>query len=167
MKHEAVNDEFVSLVDENKKIIYKIVHLYTNNVDLQRDLEQEILIQLYLSLPKFKNESKLSTWIYRVALNTTISFLRKERKYNDNNISYDQSVFEIAENNDNVVAKEHVQQLYQQIDQLDNIDKALLLLYLDDKSHREISQILGITESNVGTKINRLKLKLKQESNNY
>ena len=87
MGRETGNDGFVSMVDENKKIIYKILHLYTNIADLQRDLEQEILLQLYLSFPKFKNESKISTWIYRVALNTAISFLRKERKYSANNVS--------------------------------------------------------------------------------
>lgn len=167
MKPDSMKEEFVTSIDEHKKIIYKILHLYTHNSDLQRDMEQEILLQLYLSFPKFKNESKISTWIYRVALNTAISFLRKEKRYNDNNLSYDQSVFEIADNNENAGAMEHIKLLYQQIDGMNNFDKALLLLYLDDKSHREISQILGISESNVGTKINRLKLKLKEKNTNY
>lgn len=166
MGRETGNDGFVSMVDENKKIIYKILHLYTNSADLQRDLEQEILLQLYLSFPKFKNESKISTWIYRVALNTAISFLRKERKYSANNVSYDQSVFEIADHTENSAFGEHLKLLYRQIDGMNNFDKALLLLYLDDKSHREISQIMGFSESNVGTKINRLKLKLKEKNTN-
>jgi len=124
-------------------------------------LKQEILIQLWKAFPKFRNESKLSTWIYRIALNTAISNLRKEkRKVKSQEITEncrEINMFQEAE------LKEEVIQLYRLIYSLNDLEKAIILLYLDDQSYSEIAEIVGITETNTATKISRIKSKLKNQ----
>jgi len=158
-------EEFIKSVNEYKGIINKISFAYTNNIDDRNDLKQEILIQLWKSYPKFNHKSKISTWIYRVALNTAISNLRKaKRKKREMELS--KKHYQIANPNERSEYDDNLKKLYELIYRLNDLERAIMLLYLDDQSYCEIAEIVGISETNVATKINRIKLKLKSQFNN-
>lgn len=157
-------NKFIKMVNENQAIIKKVCFVYTNNIDDRLDLKQEIIIQLWKAYQKFNHRSKLSTWIYRIALNTAISNFRKakrkipckELKPNDYQIPGIENDFEM---------KENIIKIYRLIYQLNDLDKAIILLYLDDQSYSVIAGIVGISETNVATKISRIKSKLKDQFN--
>jgi len=156
---------FITTIDTHKKIIYKIVNSYCQNKEDRKDLEQEIIIQLWNSFDKYNAEYKYSTWMYRIALNVAISFYRKEKKWSVKNDFYNEdSIYRIDEEYENETELEYNIKLLQEfINNLNELNKALMLLYLEEKSYDEIAEILGITKTNVATKISRLKLKLKKE----
>jgi RNA polymerase sigma factor (sigma-70 family) len=156
--------EFIKVVNENQAILNKICFGYAKNAEDRHDLQQDILIQIWKAYPKFKHESQLSTWIYRIALNTAISNFRKEkRKIQGSELSHDN--YQIPEVHDNAELDGNITVLYQLIYQLNDLEKAIMLLYLDDQSYKKISEIVGITETNVATKISRIKSKLKDQFN--
>lgn len=157
-------DKFVSTIDTHKKIIYKIVNSYCRNKEDRKDLEQEIIIQLWNSFDNYNPEYKYSTWMYRIALNVAISFYRKEKKwYAKSDFHNEDSLFSMEnEENDTSEMDQHLKLLQEFINELNELNKALMLLYLEEKSYEEISEILGITKTNVATKIGRIKLKLKE-----
>ncbi len=162
-------DRFIQTIDEHKKIIYKIVNSYCPNREDRKDLEQEIIIQLWKSFDKYDDNYKYSTWMYRIALNVAISFYRKERKWSLKSDFYnEESIFNLEEekNDDKTELDDQIQLLQTFINNLNELNKALMLLYLEEKSHEEIAEILGITKTNVATKIGRIKLKLKKEFEN-
>ncbi|MBD1262220.1 sigma-70 family RNA polymerase sigma factor [Maribacter polysiphoniae] len=159
-------DRFIQLIDEHKKIIYKIVNSYCPNRVDRKDLEQEIIIQLWSAFDAYNTDYKYSTWMYRIALNVAISFYRKERKWALKRDFIDEvSIFNMETNNlEQELERDHDIKLLQQfINNLNELDKALILLYLDNKKHNEMSEILGISKTNVATKIARIKIKLKKE----
>ena len=162
---ESKKDEFLSTIDTHKKIIYKVVNSYCKNKEDRKDLEQEIIIQLWNSFDKYNAEYKYSTWMYRIALNVAISFYRKEKKWFVINDFYNEdSIYSIADENENKTELDHNIELLQEfINKLNELDKALMLLYLEEKPYDEVAEILGISKTNVATKISRLKLKLKKE----
>ena len=160
------DQEFTRLIGENKGIIYKICNSYCADKDDREDLAQEIIYNLWKSFNNFNSEFKFSTWMYRIALNTAISFYRREKKYkNHDPIMEGLIVFE-EKSEDKTVVENNLLLLQDFINELKEIDKAIILLYLDDKSHREIAQITGFTETNVATKINRIKDKLRTNFSN-
>lgn len=161
-------DTFISTIDTHKKIIYKIVNSYCQNMEDRKDLEQEIIIQLWNSFDKYNAEYKYSTWMYRIALNVAISFFRNEKKWNANTDFYNvESVFSIEDEKEGETElDQNIKLLQEFIYNLNELNKALMLLYLEEKSYEEIAEILGITKTNVATKISRLKLKLKKEFQN-
>ena len=155
------NQEFTRLIREKKGIIYKICNTYCADKDDRDDLAQEIIYNLWRSFDSFNAEFKFSTWMYRIALNVAISFYRREKKFKKHyTISEGLIVFE-DKPEDRTEVEKNLRQLQAFINELKEIDKAIILLYLDDKSHREISEITGFTETNVATKINRIKDKLR------
>ena len=146
--------DFAALLEKNKMIIYKISFLYSQNSTEKEDLFQDICLQLWKSYKGFRNDSQFSTWLYRVALNTAISQFRKKKVLDTNEligIYYENSTID----NDN---KRNL--LYKAIVQLNKIDKALILLWLEEKKYDEIADILGISKSNVSVKLVRIKEKL-------
>ncbi|RAW02309.1 RNA polymerase sigma factor [Pseudochryseolinea flava] len=157
MNHTNEKDRFIAILRENKGILLKVIRSYCKNAEDWRDLEQEIVIQLWKSLRSYNQQCKLSTWIYRVALNVAISHYRKTKKQS-NHASLDEAIFIVAEDD---VSEYHSRRdfLYNFINTLDEMNKALIILHLEDHSHKEISDILGISEGNVATKINRIKNK--------
>ncbi len=152
--------KFVAELEEHQNIIHKVCRTYTNNEAAHKDLFQEITIQLWRAYPKFRGESKFSTWMYRVSFNTAISLYRKSKRNINTSPIYDNlKELEYQKYDD-----EHDKQLdllYKAIHSLNDIEKALALLYLEDKSYREISNTLGISEVNARVKMNRTKTKLK------
>lgn len=159
MEIKTKEEEFTKLIQENKGIIYKICNSYCADKDDREDLAQEIIYNLWKSFGSFNTNLKFSTWMYRIALNVAISFYRQEKKFkNHNEISERLIVFEENIEEDK---ESNLKLLQEFIKELKEIDKAIILLYLDDKSHREIAEITGFTETNVATKINRIKEKLR------
>ena len=155
--------EFISLIGEHQRIIYKVCNLYMDNAADRDDLFQEITLQAWKAYPKFKGEARFSTWLYRVALNTAITYFKKEQKQV---VVFSSEVLpDSADSHDPI--EEQVQAMYKAIGELSKIDKALVTLYLDDYSYQEIGDMLGITANNVAVKMNRVKLKLKENSKQY
>ena len=153
--------EFVALLDEHQNIIHKICRLYTNNEVEHEDLFQEISIQLWRSYGRFEGKSKFSTWMYRVGLNTAITLYRKEKKRLNTQPLNDQFTA-IAQEEYNTQVDEQMAWLYQKIKDFSEIDKALVLLYLEDKRYDEIAETLGISAGNARVKMNRIKERLKK-----
>jgi RNA polymerase sigma factor (sigma-70 family) len=170
----ADKTQFTELIRENKGIIFKISHAYASNKEDRDDLAQEIIYNLWKSYSGsgsasgFRPDFKFSTWMYRVALNVAISFYRKERRqrgrviYSENLLVVDDDV-----GLPGTEADKDLPLLLQFIGALKEIDKSIMLLYLGDKSYKEIAEITGITESNVATKLNRIKDKLKTNFLNH
>ncbi len=153
--------EFVSLLNQHQRIIYKVCNLYMDSHADREDLFQEITLQAWKAYAGFRGDSKFSTWLYRVALNTAITFFRKEKK-NPGIYSMD-TIPERADEDDNLI-EEQVRAMYQAIGNLSKIDKAIVMLYLEDYNYNDIGEMMGITANNVAVKMNRIKTKLKEET---
>jgi len=154
---------FLIVLEANKGIIYKVGNLYCREPEDRKDLVQEIILQLWRSFDNYNAQYKHTTWIYRIALNVAISYYRKESRRSAiaNPLSEELLSFSVTDMADN--AGESISLLYRFIAELKELERALMLLYLDEKSHKEIAEIMGITETNVATKIGRIKKVLKQK----
>lgn len=160
----ATPDKFVGLLEENRKIVYKVAATYTRNPADREDLAQEIVVQLWRSFDRFDEGYRFSTWMYRVALNVAISFYRRETRRSRSEVSAENAVLEVASlASEPKEMDDDIQFLRQLIEQLDELDRAVIILYLDGHPHSTISEILGISETNVGTKISRIKQKLRRD----
>ena len=149
--------DFEQIIKDFHPIFYKISRAYTDSEDDFNDLFQEMLIQVWTSYKNFRNESKLSTWLYRLALNTALSFQRKNKKVNV--ATYEVPI--VADDNSEAVEREQrIELLYICIRELAKDERSLILLQLEGKSYDEMSEILGITTTNVGVKLGRIKKKL-------
>ena len=153
--------EFVRTIKENEGVIFKITTIYTDNREDQRDLYQDIVYQLWKSFDAFRGEAKFSTWMYRIALNTALSRIKKNKR-KGHALPIEQVVLTQTELYDTVF-EERIKTLYEQIHQLNVLEKGLMLLLLEGKSYSEIAEITGLTPSNVGTRISRIKTKLKSK----
>ncbi|EZH75560.1 RNA polymerase sigma70 factor [Aquimarina atlantica] len=153
--------EFTRIIKENEGVIFKITTIYTNNYEDQKDLYQEIVYQLWKSYDSFKGDSKISTWMYRVGLNTAITRLKKEKRRGNQIEIYD-VIMRQTEQYDTEF-EERLKKLYAHIHNLNELDKGLILLLLEGKKYDEIAVITGLSPTNVGTKISRIKQKLKTQ----
>jgi len=151
---------FVELLEKHQNIVHKVCRLYTDNYDAHNDLFQEITIQLWKAFPKFRGDSKFTTWMYRVGLNTAITLYRKSKRRIKTQ-EFDAIQFKISAEEYDSTEEEQLKLMYQAVHQLNDIEKALVFLYLEDKDYREISDTLGISEVNARVKMNRVKKKLK------
>jgi len=160
MTDNKQKDEFLDILGKNVGIILKIARAYTVNVADKEDLINDIALELWKSFRRFKGDSKVSTWIYRVALNTSMNYKRKREKdklfFPD-----DLNQFQNRELINDPPDSSNSDILYQCIDELNQLNKAIILLYLDGNSHDEISEITGISKTNVGTRISRIKEQIK------
>ena len=161
MKPQEQEAEFVSLLEEHQNIVHKICRLYTQSEAEHKDLFQEISIQLWRSFDRFEGKSKFSTWMYRVGLNTAITLYRKNKKKLDTNPLNDE-ISRIEVDQYDPLVDEQLNWLYQTIEEFSEIDKALVLLYLEDKKYDEIAETLGISAVNARVKMNRIKQRLKK-----
>lgn len=162
MNRAETEKEFTALIREYRNVIWKVCYIYSKDSDELKDLYQETVISLWKGFPNFRNESRPSTWIYRVSLNSCISFFRRFSRRLQT-ISLTEGWDIIAEQDD---SSEEIQQLYQSINHLGKLEKALVLLWLEEKSYAEIAQITGISETNVATRLNRIREKLRKISSN-
>ncbi len=153
--------EFISLLKQHQKIVYKVCNLYMDLHSDREDLFQEITLQAWKAYGNFRGDAKFSTWLYRVALNTAITFFRKEKR--KPSIHLTDIVPEQPEDNYDPI-EEQVKAMYAAIGNLSKIDKAIVMLYLEDYSYIEIGDMMGITANNVAVKMNRIKTKLKEET---
>lgn len=155
-------EEFVQMIQENQGLIYKITLIYSNEKEEQDDLYQEIVFQTWKSFDQFKKASKPSTWLYRVGMNTAITHINKVKR-KPLMVSIDHSFINYTEEIE-VGKEEKIQWLYAQIRKLNLLDRGIMFLFLKGKLHEEIAQITGISTSNVGTRMSRIKQKLKSEA---
>ena len=155
---------FEEWLSQHKALIFKIVRVYGFTAIDQDDLFQEIIIQTWHSIPAFRRESSVTTWLYRISLNTAIKWTKKERKHSQSETI--DGVKHILEES-RMSTDERLTWLYEEIYKLDEIDRSVTLLLLDGFSYKEMASILGITESNVGVKINRIKKQLISKSKKY
>lgn len=157
---QAADKTFIQLLNQHQKIIHKVCNLYLNWQEDKEDLFQEITLQAWKAYGQFRGDAKFSTWLYRVALNTAITYFRKDKKKD-----FIDSVAELPDHfhsaeKDSI--EEKTQAMYKAIGTLSKIDKAIVMLYLEDYSYAEISEIIGITANNIAVKMNRIKVKLRE-----
>lgn len=153
--------EFARIVKENKSTIYTVCYMFSNDEDEVNDMFQDTLVNLWKGFASFRKESKASTWIYRVALNTCISAERKKKRRKEERLSMNINLYEDADDD-----SRQVQQLHKLIGRLGLVDRALVLMWLENMSYDEIGDILGISAKNVSVKLVRIKEKLKNINNN-
>ncbi|QIP13968.1 RNA polymerase sigma factor [Spirosoma aureum] len=156
-----MESDFIQTVNAHAGIIQNVCRLYGKDDEDRKDLYQEIVLQLWRAFPAFRGESKASTWMYRVALNTAISLFRRQSRQIAP-VPIDQELLNLDQYIASPDADPQMQQFYRAVDQLSLIEKAIVFLYLDDNSYEEIARITGISQSNVGVKLNRIKGKLKK-----
>lgn len=160
----AASGRFVGLLDENRKIVYKVAASYTRNLADREDLAQEIVAQLWRSFDRYDESYRFSTWMYRVALNVAISFYRSETRRSRSEVSAEDAVLEVASlASEPRELDDDIRLMRQLINQLDELDRAVIVLHLDGHPYSTIAEILGISETNVGTKIGRIKQKLRRD----
>ena len=152
--------EFSQLIKDNQGLIIKVSRLYTNTLEDEQDLFQEIVLQLWRSYDTFKGDSKISTWMYRVALNTAITLFRKKTKSPQTDELMDFHYKDFVEDDDE--KQMQISLLYKVIKMLPQVERAIVMMYLDDLPYRDIAENLGISEVNARVKMNRLKKTLKE-----
>lgn len=155
--------DFLVVIERNKGILYKVANSYCQITEDRKDLIQEIILQLWKSYDNYNDKYKHSTWIYRIALNVAISFYRKENRRQQISNPITTDIFNFTDTEIADEKESNLGLLNQIISKLDDLDKALVILYLEEKRYEEISEIIGITETNVATKISRIKNKIKLE----
>jgi len=155
---------FDELLDRHRKIAFKVANIYARSAHDRADLAQEIAAQAWRAFPGYEAQRSFSTWLYRIALNVAISFARNARRRDEHAVALDEELHDIGvDTTADEDGDERVRALHRVIDRFDPLNRALLLLYLDERSQREIAEILGITETNVATKIGRLKQRIRAD----
>lgn len=160
MKTTQSEDAFVKLVQENEKIIYKVCSLYVTDEYPIADLYQDVVYNLWRSFENFRYEAAVSTWMYKVALNTCISRLRKTSK-RPQHVSLSSLSEYLTETNE---VNENIREMYRLVRRLNSLEKAIVLLYLEERSYQEIAEITGLTPTNIGVRLVRIKEKLRKMS---
>jgi RNA polymerase sigma factor (sigma-70 family) len=163
---KELSQKFHQIVEQHKGILFKVAKTYCRNDDDRQDLLQEMMIQVWKSLPKYNDTFAITTWLYRICLNVAISFYRKSATRQNFNVPLVEELTSIREEESNQ-KQEQLSLLEKFISELDDLDKALMLLYLEDKSYAEMSEIMGLSVSNVGTKLGRIKEKLKKKFSQF
>jgi len=158
--NKEVEHKFIVEFEQNQNIIHKVCRIYTSNQDAHNDLFQEIAIQLWKAYPKFRGESKLSTWMYRIGLNTAITLYRKSKRSIVTQ-DFDSVLYRIESTSYDDTEEEQLKLMYKAIHQLNDIDKALIFLYLEEINYKEIAETMGISEVNARVRMNRIKTRLK------
>jgi len=153
--------EFLQIIQKNQGIIHKVSNIYCDLEEDRNDLFQEIVAQLWKSFPSFRKESKFSTWMYRVALNTAITSFKKTKRRPDKS-SLTNDNFQLKDENYDMELEEDIKHLHRAVAKLTGIEKSIVLLFLENKKYEEIAEITGITQNYVRVKMNRIKKKLKK-----
>jgi RNA polymerase sigma-70 factor (ECF subfamily) len=163
---ENKEQEFQTIIKEYQHMIYRLCCSYIADDQIRKDLYQNILIRLWKGMDSFQNRSSIGTWVYRIAVNTSLDFLRKELKSNARSKQVPIDDLNVADRSANqedvIINSERTQLMYKCINMLSFIEKTIISLYLEDLSYRQIAKIIGISEKNVSVKITRIKKKLNQ-----
>jgi RNA polymerase sigma factor (sigma-70 family) len=161
LQQRETEKQFEQDIGEHESLLHKVCRIYAYTDADRQDLFQEIVMQLWKSYPRFKGDAKFSTWMYRVAINTAITGLRKKKDFIT---SYEPDSMPAHITDDNVSGQkeERIAELYKAIDQLNQVEKAIVMLYMEDRSYEEMEDILGISQGNLRVKMNRIKDKLRQ-----
>ena len=162
METKELEKEFLSMIEEQKRTIYKVCYMYANDQDDLNDLFQETVLNLWKGYPKYRGDSTFNTWVYRIAMNTCITFLRRSNT-RPQTIPITAQVAGRLETDEETEAR--LKELYTLINQLGKVERALILLWLEERNYQEMADILGISKVNVGVKLNRIREKLKRMSN--
>ena len=157
---KATEKEFLTLIEAHKRMLHKVSRMFVEDIDEQKDLFQEIVLQLWRSFDSFKSNSQFSTWMYRVAVNASITYIRKETKRPDRQRLH-QSV-DVADSEPQTEQELQLSHFYQAVHELNPIEKSLIFLFLEGLSHKQIGENIGISEVNARVKLNRTKDKLQQ-----
>ncbi|MEQ8629270.1 RNA polymerase sigma factor [Ekhidna sp.] len=165
MKESEQRQIFTEWLGDYRALLFKVIRAYAFTTDNQNDLFQDICLQMYRSIPNFKGSSAVSTWLYRIALNTAIKWSTKEKMHLNGHQEVDKVGHILEAKNEPL--DERIAWLYDQIKQFNEIDRSLTLLLLDGYSYKEMSQMMGISESNIGVKIHRIKKQLVNNSKQY
>ena len=163
METKQLENEFLDMITAQNRTIYKVCYIYAKNQDDLNDLFQETVLNLWKSYPRYRGDSKLTTWVYRIAMNTCITFLRRSNT-RPKTIPITSDVIRRQTDDDGTAGQ--LQELYNRINQLGKLERALILLWLEERSYQEMADILGISKANVAVRLNRVKEKLKKMSNN-
>lgn len=155
--------QFRELIERHRGIVFKVANSYANGAQDREDLAQEIAVQLWRAFAKYDGTRAFSTWMYRIALNVAISHLRERNRHTDHHEPFDEAAHDVPAADADPESDARVRELYCCIARLDPLNRALLILYLDERSQREIAEILGISETNVATRIGRLKERLRND----
>jgi RNA polymerase sigma-70 factor (ECF subfamily) len=158
-----VRQQFHDLLEQHRKVVFKVANTYCRDPHDRADLAQDIVTQSWRAFPRYDAARSFSTWLYRIALNVAISSIRTTRLRDAHAVALDDELHDIGIATPDAHTDERIGALYRVIDRLDPLNRALLLLYLDEKSYREIAEILGLSETNVATKIGRLKQRLRED----
>lgn len=150
--------EFLSLIEKHKGILHKVSRMYMDNSEDQNDLVQEIVLQLWKSYERFQENSQFSTWMYRVSLNTALTYFKKEKKKSDHYTFIDN--LDRIDDIDGTEKETQLTLFYKAVHELNKVEKALIFLFLEGQSHKEIASNLGISEVNARVKLNRTKEKI-------
>jgi RNA polymerase sigma-70 factor (ECF subfamily) len=161
LQDPAIQETFIRLVSEHRGMLYKVCRLYCHTESDRQDLFQEIVLQLWRSYPAFRGEARISTWLYRIALNTAISGLRKQKRL-VTTVDPESLPTELQDIQYTAEKEEQLRLLYTAIDRLSEVEKALTMLYLEDRSYQEMEDILGISQNNLRVKMNRIRDKLRK-----
>ena len=156
--------DFLEKIEKHRGMIFKISKMYLENQEDREDLFQEIILQLWKSCQAFEGKSQFSTWLYRVSLNTAITFIKRDKKRTDNRALSETMDIEDDQSNHK---EQQIEFLYKAVQELNPIEKALIFLFLEGQNHKQISENMGITEVNARVKLNRTKDKLQQIIKNY
>jgi len=156
-------DSFITLIKDQERLIFKVCSMYAQRPEDRKDIFQEIVLQAWGAYPRFKNTAKASTWLYRIALNTAINYHRK----NKIETIYHPDFLNESEAHAATASDEEYRIMHQFIAGLPALEKALVMLYLDDYSYKEIADIMGLSATNVGTRLMRIKEKLKNQAHEF
>lgn len=158
------SDRFEDLLERHRKIVFKVSNSYAWHPEDRAELAQDIVMQLWRAFPGYDPQRRFSTWLYRIALNVAISHVRSRNHHDRHVIPLDETLHDVAdERSTDIESDDQVRALQRVIAQLDVLSRALLLLYLDEHSYREIGDVLGLSETNVATKISRLKQRIRND----
>ncbi len=159
---ERSEPHFLELLQLHRKIVLKVASMYCWDPEERRDLAQEIVLQLWRAYPSYDQERAFSTWMYRIALNVAISSARRSAR-RGLEVPFDETANDVIDATSGAGPDDRVEALYRYMQTLAPLDRALVMLYLDERSYREIADVLGISETNVATKINRLKQRMRRD----
>ncbi|MEL7532714.1 MAG: RNA polymerase sigma factor [Bacteroidota bacterium] len=159
--------DYLNLMAENQERLQRICRFYCRDIEAQKDLMQEIAFQIWRSRERYRGEAQLNTWLYRIGINTALVFLRKQKKREMQRLDEKPPMPAVGGNpEEELERQERMELLMQAIKQLKKLDQSIILLYLEELSYQEIAKVTGLSESNVGVKINRIKKRISQHLKN-